>query len=495
MKTNGIITGLFHNKLITQPTDSKAPNRNHLVVGGPGSYKTQSYVMTNVLNERECSVVVTDPKGEIYEETAEIKKKQGYEVRVVNFKNMENSDRYNPFDYVRKNKDAATVANSIVSAKNNSDAKDIWYLSQAAFLRALILYSVYEMQPKDQNMPGILKFLQEFDPEENKDGENELDEQFMSLDRSHPARRAYELGYKKSRGDMQGSIIMSLLTTIADFIDDEVASFTSFSDFFVGDVGRKKMVIYVLIPVMDDTWEGLINLFFQQMFNELYRIGDENYAKLPQPVYFILDEFPNLGKFNNYEIFLATCRGYGIGVATIIQNITQLTSKYKREKAESIMGNCAVRICLGNVNTTTAGYFMKELGEATVKVETGSTSKSKGKTESNSASENFSYTTRKLKNLDEILTMNTDESIIIMAGKNPIVAKKAYQFKVFPGITSGPNQVGKFKVSQTAYTSNPNEDVLDAFQEKVRRFEDRQQEKREKQEFESQDDAAANFFG
>ncbi|HCX5354396.1 TPA: type IV secretory system conjugative DNA transfer family protein, partial [Escherichia coli] len=99
---------------------------------------------------------------------------------------------------------------------------------------------------------------------------------------------------------------------IGDYVDDEVAEFTSNNDFFFEDIGTRKVALYVLIPTMDTTWEGLINLFFSQMFQELYILGDKNGAKLPVPTVFLLDEFPNLGKFENYETFLATCRGYRI---------------------------------------------------------------------------------------------------------------------------------------------------------------------------------------
>ncbi|KKE78670.1 conjugal transfer protein [Bacilli bacterium] len=506
MSSNGIILGEFNNRFMVQPTDSKLPNRNHFIVGGPGSFKTQSYVITNVLNERDCSLVITDPKGEVYEKTAAIKEKQGYEVRVINFMNMEKSDRYNSFDYVNKDIQASTVANAFVAAKNNPDKKDVWYLSQMSLLKSLILYAKYEFPVENRNMEGILDFLQEFDPEEDEEGVSELDEQFMRLERRHPARRAYELGFKKSEERTRTSILLSLLTTIGDFVDDEVAAFTNCSDFYLGDVGTRKIALYVIIPVMDDTWEGLINLFFTQMFNELYQVGAKNGAKLPQPVFFILDEFPNLGKFKGYEEFLATCRGYGIGVATIVQNITQLQAIYGKEKAESILGNCAVKICLGGVNETSAKYFSDLMDKATVKVETGSVSHSKGKNESNSSSDSYSFTSRSLKTAGEILTMHPDESIVIISGKHPIIAKKAKQFELFPGATE------LFPISQMNYESSMSSEVIEDYKAKQKQYEEyitersqsreklqeeyekEKQAEKEKQEQDITDEAAAFFF-
>lgn len=483
VNSNGIVLGIKDGLALIQPTNSKLPNRNCFVTGGPGSFKTQSFVVTNVLNERECSIVVTDPKGEVYEMTAKVKEAQGYEVHVINFMDMVNSDHYNPFDYVRKDREATTVANTMVAAKNDPKHKDIWYNAQLSLLKALILYSIYEMPIVKRNMSGILDFLQEFDPEQDESGVSGLDEQFLKLSKSHPARRAYELGFKKSQEATRASIIISLLTTIGDYVDQEVADFTSNSDFFLNDVGRRKIALYVIIPVMDDTWEGLINLFFSQMFQELYSLGAENNSKLPQPVIFLLDEFPNLGRFDNYEKFLATCRGYGIACCTIIQNITQLQEKYGREQAESILGNCGVKLCLGNVNDTTAKYFSELAGKTTVKVQTSSKSTSKSsKNDSSSSSQNFSYTGRNLINADEILTMDENESILIITGKYPIRLKKAKQFELFPDITD------TYRCNQSCYEREIVREVLEFREEKKAEYEEyihsdeKQKEQKENEE-------------
>jgi len=469
LESSGIILGIKDGKVLIQPNESKLPNRNHFVVGGPGSFKTQSYIITNVLHEKKCSIVVTDPKGEVYEMTAEIKRKQGYEVHVINFDDMRYSDKYNCFDYVKKDRDATTVANTLVAAKNNPKNKDIWYNAQLSLLKALILYSIYEMKPENRNVTGVLNFLQEFDPEADETGISELDEQFMKLKKTHPARRAYELGFKKSVEKTRSSIIISLLTTIGDYVDDEVAKFTESSDFDLGEIGIRKIALYVIIPVMDSTWEGLINLFFNQTFQELYAVGAKNNTKLPQPVIFYLDEFPNLGRFDDYEKFLATCRGYGIACCTVLQNITQLQDKYGKEQAESILGNCGVKLCLGNVNDTTAEYFSRLAGKSTVKVDTGSNSLSSGERGSSSASKSYSYTARNLINADEILTMSPNDSICIITGKYPIRLKKTKQFELFPNITKD------YRVSQKDYKSVVSEKKQEEFKE-VKKIDESTQE-------------------
>lgn len=459
---SGTILGIYKNKFVVQPTESK-PNRNVLVLGGPGSYKTQSYVITNIFNETENSIVVTDPKDEVYEYTAAVKVRQGYDVRVLNFANMVASDRYNPLDYVSKDGEATTVATKIVDGNNKDGKKDVWYYSQIRLLTALVLYAVHELPPDERNIGGILDLLQDYSPSEGETGDKGLDDIFAVLDFKHPARRAYELGYKHARGEMQGSIIMSLLTTLGNYVDEEVDQFTRFSDFNLQDIGKKKMILYLILPVMDNEFEGLTALFFTQLFGQLYALGKENHAKVPQPITFILDEFVNLGKIEGYEEFLATCRGYGIGVSTIIQTISQLQDKYGKEKAESILGNCAVKYCLNASNNTTAEYVVKELGKATVRVETEGESTQHGKENtSNSVSANESYTSRDLMTVSEVKQLPDDTGLLIFLNKPPLKVKKAIQFNIFPQ----PEEL----LNQTHYRSKPTEEQLLNFELKKRRY-------------------------
>lgn len=472
---NGTILGIKNDKVIYQDNNTR-PNRNVFVVGGPGSYKTQSYVITNVINESENSQVITDPKGEVYEKTAGIKEAQGYEVYVINYMDMRHSSRQNPLDYVNRDIHATNVATKIVEAENKDGKKDVWFQTQRQLLRALILYAIHELPPKDRNFNGIIDFLQAYDTQKSEDGESELDKVFQKLPFRHPARRAYELGFKKTQGEMQGSVISSLLGTIANFIDEEVGEFTSFSDFNLKDIGKKKIALYVIIPVMDNAFEGLVNLLFSQMFAQLYELGAENGSKLPRNVDFILDEFVNLGKFPNYEEFLATCRGYGIGVSTICQSITQLEDKYNKEKAESILGNHNVKICLTASNKRTADYFSGFLGKATVKVETENISKTQSKETSTSSSEGTNYTGRNLMNSDEIMRMNEFESLLVFNSLPPMKVKKALQWQLFP------EAVKLFPRKQTEYVGNISSEQLDRLKKLEEEFEERLEEKNKSNE-------------
>ncbi len=172
---NGTILGRMNGKIIYQNNDTQ-PNRNVMVIGGPGSFKTQSYVITNVLNESENSIVVTDPKGEVYEMTAEVKERQGYEVHVINFDDMTHSSRYNPLDNITKDSHATEVATKVVDSANADGKKDVWYHAQRALLKALILYVIHELPPENRNFGGITDFLQAYGIDKNEDGVSELDE-------------------------------------------------------------------------------------------------------------------------------------------------------------------------------------------------------------------------------------------------------------------------------------------------------------------------------
>ena len=429
---NGTILGIVDKRIVYQNNSTK-PNRNIFVVGGPGSYKTQSVVITNLFNETENSIVVTDPKGELYEKTAGIKLAQGYQVHVVNFANMAHSDRYNPFDYIQRDIQAETVATKIVQSENAEGKKDVWFSTQRQLLKALILFVMNHRSPQQRNFAGVTQDLQENDVEDEEKGtDSPLDTLFLELTMTDPARRAYELGFKKAKGEMKASIIESLLATISKFVDKEVADFTSFSDFDLKEIGKAKVVLYVIIPVMDNTYESFINLFFSQLFDELYKLAADHHAKLPHQVDFILDEFVNLGKFPKYEEFLATCRGYGIGVTTICQTLTQLQALYGKDKAESILGNHAVKICLNAANDVTAKYFSDLLGKSTVKDETGSES--------------------------------TSHSVLIFSNERPVKATKAFQFKLFPGADHLVN------LSQNEYQGQPEASQETNFHQRVAKW-------------------------
>ncbi|MFY0138225.1 VirD4-like conjugal transfer protein, CD1115 family [Bacillus cereus] len=425
----GNVIAHFEDSPVIQHRNSKLGNSNVFVIGGSGSYKTQSVVYTNVIHETQASMFVADVKGEVFENTSVIKEKQGYEVKVINFIDMFLSNCYNPLDYVRKETDATVVANKIVESRNTGEKKDIWYLSQVALLRALILYVVNDLHPLKRNVEGIIEVLRKFDSKiaEGED-EAELDRLFLSLPYDHPARVSYEMGYKKSEDKVRSGIIITLLTTLADFTSEAVRRFTRRSDFFLGDLGRKKTILYLILDPLDSTWSGLINLFISQLHSELFRVGDENGSKLYIPFKEVLDEAANLGKLPNFVNYLSLCRGYGISAILIVQNLSQFEELYGKNGLYSILGVCSTKVILKAAEYETAEYISKTLGEATVENESRSTNTGNHGTTSSVSVQNVK---RRLIDPNEIKGLEENQVLVSTDNTPPFKGTKAFQFELY----------------------------------------------------------------
>lgn len=458
--------------LIVQDFDTKCANRNIFVVGGPGSFKSAGYVIPNVITKNQQSIVCTDPSGELYEKTANIKRMQGYDVRVVNFKNFLSSDRQNFFDYIDKDSDASIVAELIIKSAGDSQMnKDVWFKSSVGLLNSLILYAMYEFEPKKRNMENLIKFVQNNKPKaDSDDGSAELDRRFTELAPDHPARESYEFGFDVSEDRTRSSIVLTFVSDLRNYVDKEVRSYTSDSDFDLKDVGRRKTIVYVMLPVLGNSNQSLSSLFFSQMFQQLYRLGDDNGARLPYPVDFLLDEWPNIGAIPDYEETLATCRKYGIGISTIVQSISQVVDKYNKDKANAIIGNHAVILCLGNVNNDTAKYIKEELGNTTVEFETSSEGSSSGKdSRSKSSNKNVSFTGRALLNEDEISNMDDDKAVLITKNRSPQIIKKVAYFKMFPNLTE------TYLAPQNDYKRTKNESMLERHKKLQKEWDNKQE--------------------
>lgn len=434
----GLIFGLLKNKPVILPEETKIPNRNVFVVGSPGSGKTQSYILTNMIHEQERSMVVTDPKGEIFEATATLKKQQGYDVRLINFKEMKNSDCYNLLDYITREVDAEQVATTLVMNAQEESKADFWSKAEVALLKTLLLYVKWEC-PGEATMSKVHEILTEQGVSHQK-----MDQFFNQLPSDHPAYQSYGL-VRMAKDSVRMSIFTSLGMTLSKFVTKEVREFTAKSDFQLDEIGQRKMVLYVILPVADPTWEPLISTFFTQLFQRLYHVADQHFNRLPVAVNLLLDEFPNLGKIPNYEEILATCRSYGISISTIVQSLGQLIDKYKsKEKAESIIGNCSLRYLLGVGDKLTAEYFSDLIGKTTVK--TFSTSP---KTGFERDSTTHSYSQRNLLTADELTRMDRNEAILLVSGIFALRLKKVFQFEFFQGILHEGLKISRFDYKRT----------------------------------------------
>lgn len=426
-KNQGMILAEKH-FLPVIPSPPQAKNGNILVIGGSGSGKSASFAIPNAL-QMLGSYIFTDPKGELYDRTAGIFKKHGYEVHVINLADPKYSDGYNPLSHIRGTTDVDIIAKIIskkdeVGGKKGSDP--FWDQTSEALLKALMYYVLLTRPVEEHSLASCLALVR-------LGGENEgsdLIDLFMSLPFENPARRAFEtirLGSEKTFSN----ILVSLAAKLEAFDSEEIAALTSTNTIEFEDLAKKKSVVYFITPESHSTYDFLMNIFFSQLFQRLYEYGDKNGGSLPVPMFLILDEFANIGRIPNFERILSTCRSKKLHISIILQSIDQLMEIYDEKVTENIMANCSTHVFLGTNAQRTLETFSKQLGEKTITRDNVSRS-----TDRDSHTSGHSYSDqvmgRALMTPDELRRMNKDECIILIQGMRPIKAKKYWYFKLHP---------------------------------------------------------------
>lgn len=418
IKNEGTILGIFKGKPIIHHRESWL-NRNISIVGGSGAGKTRSMIISNILKNKEKSIVVIDPKGELYEKTSQTKREDGYEVHLVNFKNRDISDRYNLFDYLRRDADAFKIADTMANnaGEGTKIKKDFWNQSQISILQALILYVKYTLPPEQQHMGSVFNLANS--PIEA------IYAAFQEYDPSHIVRRAYANSIEKLLGNPKtlADVFQTLLQTLNPWQYDDVCQFTAANDFLFEDLGKKKMIVYVILPIADNEFRPLITTFFSQLFSELYLLADNHYGELPNGVILYLDEFANIGKIPNFEERLSTTRSLGIEVNIVLQDTSQLENRYGKDLAKEILNNCDIKMLLKTTEYETAKYFSYLAGKTTIRIKNQSSSKG---SKSSSTNESYSYMGRDLITPDEITRMKKNEELLFISGQYPMKVNKSW---------------------------------------------------------------------
>ncbi|MEK6189793.1 MAG: type IV secretory system conjugative DNA transfer family protein, partial [Carnobacterium alterfunditum] len=366
----GIILGMEEDELFIIHPESNLDNRNVLVVGSSGSSKGQAFVINNIINNKSQSIVVTDPKGELYGLTADIKRDQGYQVEQIDFLNLKGS-RYNPLDYVDNDIEAIKISNAI-SINSAKDVKQDFFFNTARdLLTGLIIYAKaeYDSPNISRTVKGIFNRI--------TSDEEYLPQLCERIGEEHTAYQ-YLKDASAQTGNTRASILSSFAQQTGVFSLGDVAKLTEKSDFSFHDLQEQKTILYVKIPVKDNPVPALTATFFDQLISTLYQIGDENGAVLKIPTIFLLDEFANLGKLNDFDNTLSTCRGYDMSILTIVQDFAQLEGKYSKELSRSIINNHDTTLFLRTKDVETAKYFERLAGDTTVNFSTKSSSNSGG---------------------------------------------------------------------------------------------------------------------
>lgn len=439
-------------EVIVMPEDTEVDNQNIMVIGSSGASKSQAYVIPNLVNVRDKSIIVTDPKGELHELTAQLKADQGYKVYQIDFVHFMQS-RYNPLDFVETDLQAQTIANTIISNfEGKGGGNNAFFKNNATnMLSALIIYVKATYPPEEANMSTLIDVYTNY-----VQNEDQFNEWIETIPTEHPAKEMLN-SIKDLTGDTRGSVTSTLNNGLSIFKLQKVRHMTKVSDFKIEDFVDEKAILYVKLSMEDDTFAPLTSVFFSQMIDILYAIAKENNEQtLPRKVLFLLDEFANIGKIDKYSKTLATCRSTGIAMHTIIQNIAQLQKEqmYGKDEARDIMSNHDTTIILRakKEDTSTTKWISEALGDTTKKQEKISISHNdKG----SSKSINHDYIKRPLLTPEEVSSLNKDECIVMVSGHDPMFCHKAFQFKVYKGLlTDEKRQPSYNKVrEQLGYTS------------------------------------------
>ena len=417
-----------------------ARNKNILVIGGSGSGKTRFFVKPSLMQctskDFPTSYIVTDPKGTLILETGKMLQRYKYRIKVLNTINFKKSMKYNPFAYLRSEKDILKLVNTIIANTKGDGEKsgeDFWVKAEKLYYTALIGYIWYEAPEDEKNFTTLLEMINASEArEDDEDFQNPVDLMFERLEEKDPEHFAVKQykKYKLAAGKTAKSILVSAAVRLATFNIPQYARMTMVDEMDFGSLGEKKKAIFCVIPVDDSSMNYLVGMLYTQCFQALYRRADEKHnGRLPVPVRVIQDEWANVAQPESYPKILATCRSYNIGLNIIVQNIQQIKALYEKEW-ESIIGNCDTLLFLGGGNEPTSlEFIVKLLGKETLATRTRGQTKGRN----GSSSTNFQQTGRDLMTIDEVRKLDTHKAILFIRGEDPVLDKK-YNIKRHPNI-------------------------------------------------------------
>lgn len=402
-------------------------NLNVLVVGGSGAGKTRFYAKPNLM-QCNTSFIVADPKGEMLRSIAPLLIENGYDIKVFNLIEPENSDGYNPFVYIRKDEDVIKLISNLIqntTPKNAQQNDPFWEKSEIALDSALMLYLLHEAPPEEQTFEMLMFLIENAATVEDEDEsgyQSPVDILFQGLEDEKPehiAVRQYKI-FKQASGKTAKSILISAAVRLAAFNLPEIAKMTSYDNLDIGTLGERKRAIFCVIPDNDNSFNYLVGMLYTQAFQALYFNADNNHgSELPIPVHIVMDEFANVALPDNFERILATMRSRRISVSIIIQNMAQLKALFK-DSWENITGNCDTLLYLGGNEQSTHEYISKMLGKETIDTRTRGITKG----QHGSSNTNYQNAGRELLTLDEVRLLDNSNALIFIRGERPLIDKK-----------------------------------------------------------------------
>ena len=409
-------------------------NLNVMVVGGSGAGKTRFYAKPNIL-QANTSFVALDPKGELLRDTGNLLASRGYEIRVLDLINPGLSHCYNPFAYLRDEKDVLKLVTNLIrntTPKGASNNDPFWEKSETALLEALILYLLYMAPKEEQNFPMVMDMISAAEVhEEDEEFQSILDEMFARLEAEEPdnlAVKQYNI-FKLAAGKTAKSILVSLGVRLEKYNLPQIASISMQDELDLMSLGEKKVALFAVIPDNDSSLNYIVGMMYTQLFQELYYSADRIHGgRLPVHVHCVMDEFANVALPDEFDKLLATMRSREISVSIIIQHIAQLKALFDKQW-ESIIGNCDEFLYLGGNEDSTHELVSKKLGKETISAD--SYTESKGR--NGSYSKNTQLLGRSLMNPDEVRMLDNRYALLFVRGENAVMDEK-YNLMKHPNI-------------------------------------------------------------
>ncbi|HEP2746074.1 TPA: type IV secretory system conjugative DNA transfer family protein [Streptococcus pyogenes] len=409
-----------------RPANPKyARNKNVLVIGGSGSGKTRFYVKPNLM-QMHSSYCVTDPKGTIVIECGKMLEDNGYEIKILNTINFKKSMKYNPFAYLRSEKDILKLVQTIIANTKGEGEKageDFWVKAEKLYYTALIGYIFYEAPREERNFATLLDMIDASEVREDDETYmNPIDRLFEALEKKEPTHFAVKQykKYKLAAGKTAKSILISCGARLAPFDIQELRDLMKEDELELDTLGDRKTALFVIISDTDDTFNFVVSIMYSQLFNLLCDKADDEYGgRLPVHVRCLLDEFANIGLIPKFEKLIATIRSREISASIILQAQSQLKAIYK-DNADTIVGNCDSTLFLGGKEKTTLKELSETLGKETIDLYNTSETRSNA----NSYGLNYQKTGKELMSQDEITVMDGSKCIFQLRGVRPFLSDK-----------------------------------------------------------------------
>ncbi len=428
---------------INLDTWSHGRNCNVVVVGGSGSGKTRGYVKPNLL-QGNTSFVVLDPAGEILRDNGHSLQSMGYKIRVLDLIDMDKSDKYNPFAYIRSDNDVMMLITALIkntTPAGSSTSDPFWEKAETMLVSSLMLLLHHYGLPEEKNFRMLMELLSEAKGDTSR--ENILDTLFACYNSEYPGNIA-SLTYNRFKSGAEKtmqSIIITASARLAKFDLESLQNLTMDDEMEFETFGDRKTALFIKTPVVDSSFNFMAGMAYTQLLQQLYSVADkEPSGHLKIPVHFLMDEFANVKLPEDFEKILSTSRKHWILISIILQNVAQLKALFEKSW-ESIIGNCDTFIYLGGNEQSTHEYISKALGKETIRTKTYQMTRGTH----GSSSVNYNQLGLELMSPDQVRRLDNRKCIVMVRGERPVIDDK-YRLKKHPNIKSSADGGGLFYV-------------------------------------------------